>query len=114
METEKADLERRLDRSPLSFPAAASVGPGGDAVDHVRRQIPLLSSTAAAASVSQSPSSPVSAAAAAGEQLIRVKLLEQENERYARKVKGLEAQLADLERVSERSNTADGGAESTR
>jgi len=33
------------------------------------------------------------------EQMIRVKLLEQENERYVRKIKGLESQLSELERV---------------
>jgi hypothetical protein len=95
LETEKTDLEKRLDRrskSPLSALSSAShhlhFG-GGDVVDHVRTQIPLLASS----------SSPAAMAASGGEQLIRFKLLEQENERYIRKIKGLESQLSELERV---------------
>ena len=63
------------------------LGAGGDVVDHVRAQVPLLRASLAAASNSS-------------EQMIRVKLLEQENERYVRKIKGLEAQLSELEKVS--------------
>ena len=62
------------------------LGAGGDVVDHVRAQVPLLRASVAAASNSS-------------EQMIRVKLLEQENERYVRKIKGLEAQLSELEKV---------------
>ena len=63
------------------------MGAGGDVVDHVRAQVPLLRASVAATSNSS-------------EQMIRVKLLEQENERYVRKIKGLEAQLSELEKVS--------------
>ena len=90
LETEKADLERRLDSgrkmSPLSpHQQLFDIGAGGDVVDHVRAQVPLRASVAVSGS---------------SEQMIRVKLLEQENERYVRKIKGLESQLSELERVS--------------
>ena len=52
----------------------------------MRSQVPLLRASVAVTNSS--------------EQMIRVKLLEQENERYVRKIKGLESQLSELERVS--------------
>ena len=94
LETEKTDLERRLESgrksaslSPLApHQQLFDIGAGGDVVDHVRAQVPLRASVAVTKNGS--------------EQLIRVKLLEQENERYVRKIKGLESQLSELERVS--------------
>ena len=97
LEAEKADLERRLDRQKSTAQSQHLLhhrhlqrldvgGGGGDVVDHVRAQVPLRASPVAVSNVS--------------EQTIRVKLLEQENERYLRKIKGLESQLAELERVS--------------
>ena len=79
-------MERRL-KSGFSAPHQQlfDIGAGGDVVDHVRTQVPLRASVAVANS---------------SEQMIRVKLLEQENERYVRKIKGLETQLSELERVS--------------
>ena len=93
LETEKVDLERRLESgrksaslSPLApHQQLFDIGAGGDVVDHVRAQVPLRASVAVTNG---------------SEQMIRVKLLEQENERYVRKIKGLESQLSELERVS--------------
>ena len=79
LEAEKADLERRM---------LTSKSPGYDRVDHVvRSQIPLLSSPS---SGGQSRDH--------GESIVKIRILEQENERFVRKIKGLESQLVDLER----------------
>ena len=80
LETEKTEMERRYTRSPMR-------GGGSDVIDHVRSQIPLLSSSVVASPGGGHKMS------ASGEGAIKLKILEQENERLLRKIKGLEAQL---------------------
>lgn len=81
LETEKGEIERRMERKQSS-PFRGSK----DQVDHVRAQIPLLSSR-----------SPI--VGQCGDHLVKIRILEQENERYNRKIRGLEQQLADLEQI---------------
>lgn len=76
LETEKSDLERRLQKSPR----------GHDQVDlPLRSQIPLMSAAATGQYNTES--------------VVKVKILEQENERFIRKIRGLENQLAELEKA---------------
>lgn len=72
LESEKADLERRL----LKSPNLALTSPGVDRVDKGsnRKQN-------------------------GGEHLVRIKILEQENDRLQKKIRGLESQLTELEKA---------------
>ena len=65
------------------------VGSSADQVDHIRTQIPLMSSASPHKGSYKS----------SGEHAVRIRILEQENERFLRKIRGLESQLTELERV---------------
>ena len=82
LESEKSELERRI---AAKSPALSGIGL--DRVDHIRTQIPLLSSASPGHGGSGS------------EHLVRIRILEQENERFLRKIRGLESQLSELEKV---------------
>lgn len=77
LESDKKDLEKKLShKTQISSNISA---------DHVRSQIPLMGG--------RSPSGHH----AHGESLVKVRLLEQENERLLRKIRSLEQQLTELE-----------------
>lgn len=92
LEKDKSDLERRLQKSPgaiFSQIADDSV----DQVDHpvIRSQIPLMSSQVRGQERVRQTQLQV------GEYLVKIRILEQENERLQRKIRGLETQLSELE-----------------
>jgi hypothetical protein len=89
LETDKRDLERKIVTSTATVAAAASrVSSPRNMSEHVRSQIPLLGGR-----------SPISGSGshAHGESLVKVRLLEEENQRLMRKIKSLEQQLSDIE-----------------
>lgn len=78
LESDKRELEKKLTaRIPN---AVIKTGP------HVRSQIPLTGGK-----------SPIGAQHAHGENMVKIRMLEQENERLLRKLRGLEQQLSELE-----------------
>ncbi|XP_059085482.1 rootletin-like isoform X2 [Tigriopus californicus] len=92
LEKDKSDLERRLQKSPgaiFSQIADDSV----DQVDHpvIRSQIPMMSSQVRGQERMRQTQLQV------GEYLVKIRILEQENERLQRKIRGLETQLSELE-----------------
>ena len=82
LESDKRDLERKLTTS-------ATTATSPRISEHVRSQIPLLGG--------RSPSAGGTGSHAHGESLIKVRLLEEENQRLLRKIKSLEQQLSDIE-----------------
>ena len=74
LDRDKKDIEKKL------MSIKVQRGTSTDHLDHVRSQIPLVSGGHAHA-----------------EQMVKIKSLEQDNERLVRKIRGLEQQLSDLE-----------------
>lgn len=86
LDSDKKDLERKI----VIMNSKSSSNSNNDQVDHhIRSQIPLLGG--------RTPTPKGHHAHASGEHLIKIRLLEQENERLGRKVRGLEQQLSELE-----------------
>ncbi len=92
LEDNKLVLERRKllghSKSPGSF----------EQVDHVRSQIPLMSGGKSPDNQQHFVSS-YHRHPGTNEYLVKIRILEQENERYKRKIRSLEQQLADLENL---------------
>ena len=88
LETDKRDLERKIVTSTATATVASRVSSPRNVSEHVRSQIPLLGGR-----------SPISGSGshAHGESLVKVRLLEEENQRLMRKIKSLEQQLSDIE-----------------
>ena len=82
LESDKRDLERKL-----AVSSAVVATPSPRISEHVRSQIPLLGG--------RSPSG--TGSHAHGENLVKVRLLEEENQRLMRKIKSLEQQLSEIE-----------------
>ena len=82
LESDKRDLERKL-----AVSSATVATPSPRISEHVRSQIPLLGG--------RSPSG--TGSHAHGENLVKVRLLEEENQRLMRKIKSLEQQLSEIE-----------------
>ena len=80
LDSDKKELERKVILSASRSPITP------DHVDHIRSQIPLLGGR-----------TPTPRNHAHGEQLTKIRLLEQENDRLLRKVRGMEQQLSELE-----------------
>ena len=105
MEAEKADLERRMQKSPYPSSTHANLlSPTGgmgnfDQVDVVRSQI--LSSSGGQTNHQRlvEGAGQYRRNVHIGENVVKIRILEQENERFLRKIRGLEAQLSELERV---------------
>ena len=102
-------MERRAQKSPL-YPSGSphlnnllltsSSGGNFDQVDIVRSQIPLLGGgSQSGAAMEGGGSAALRRSAQLGENVVKIRILEQENERFLRKIRGLEAQLSELERV---------------
>jgi chromosome segregation ATPase len=97
LEDDKRDLEKRVvlstpqskSRSMLASPVSGY----NEQVDHVRTQIPLMSG----GQRTPTPGSHHHAHAGSNENLVKIRILEQENERFLRKIRGLEQQLSELE-----------------
>ena len=84
-ESDKREWEKKA-----KFSASAASGPKRlQNENHVRSQIPLVGG--------RSPLSPAGGHHVHGESLVKVRLLEQENERLLRKIRALEQQLSELE-----------------
>ena len=82
LESDKKDLERKSTSTLIQNNRVLS------SEQHIRSQIPLVGGRSPVASGGHH---------AHGESLIKVRLLEQENERLLRKIRGLEQQLSELE-----------------
>ncbi len=102
LETEKVELERRAQLGAGPSPYGAAPSPYGAATAAAydqpdsgrvsRNQIPLLSSSSAAAAAAAH-------ARESGESAVKLRIMEQENERLVKKIRGLETQLQELERA---------------
>ncbi len=88
------DIKRSNDRKRHS---SLSRSPGlYEQVDHVRSQIPLMGSGGGSAADLLTPTRP-HRHPGSNEYLVKIRILEQENERHLRKIRSLEEQLSELE-----------------